>query len=184
MSEEAEKLELLRERARKLAARRVRAAGRVLHERVVLVVIAGERYGIAAARLREVMRAAPITPLPGLPHFMPGMACVRGELVSVLDVRALRNRGTGASAPFFAVIEQGSRALALLADEVLGLEDVFEDELRDPLLTASARTDFIRAVTKDLVQLLDVAALFSSPRILVGFEAPHAAREVGERGEP
>ena len=40
----------------------------------------------AAVRIAEIVRRPPLTPLPGLPAWLPGLAVVRGRLFSVVDL--------------------------------------------------------------------------------------------------
>jgi purine-binding chemotaxis protein CheW len=49
--------------------------------------LAGARYALEAACVREVVRAVFITPLPDAPAVVEGVIDVRGEIVPVYDVR-------------------------------------------------------------------------------------------------
>jgi purine-binding chemotaxis protein CheW len=54
---------------------------------VVEFLLAQERYGIATRCVREVLPLVELTPLPGVPPFVLGIANVRGQIVSVLDLK-------------------------------------------------------------------------------------------------
>lgn len=49
--------------------------------------VAGQRYGLDAADVREVLRAVTPTPLPRAPSVIEGIINLRGTIVPVLDIR-------------------------------------------------------------------------------------------------
>jgi purine-binding chemotaxis protein CheW len=55
---------------------------------IVPFAMDGHRFGMLAKDVREVVRAATPSPLPGAPAVVLGVLNVRGELVPVLDVRS------------------------------------------------------------------------------------------------
>jgi len=165
--------ELLQRRAERLAQRRDAATARRVIERVLVVEIGRERVGIGINHLREVVAAAPVTPLVGVPEAVEGVGSLRGELVAVADLARLLGRTStpaasgdgGPSGRSWVVVESGQRALALRIDSVVGLRDLFEGELA-PDLGQGDGGGLVRAVTDDLVSLLDVERLLSSERLL------------------
>ncbi|HSJ23664.1 MAG TPA: chemotaxis protein CheW [Longimicrobiales bacterium] len=56
--------------------------------KLLVFELAGARYAMELASVREVVRAVFITPLPGAPAVVEGVLSVRGELVPVYDLRA------------------------------------------------------------------------------------------------
>lgn len=51
------------------------------------VVLAGESYGLAALKVREIIRLQKITPVPQLPDFIKGVINLRGRVIPVIDLR-------------------------------------------------------------------------------------------------
>ncbi|GLC26463.1 chemotaxis protein CheW [Roseisolibacter agri] len=94
----------------------------------LLVVQVGERtYALPAAQVREVARAAPVTPLPGPASWIRGLAAVRGALLPVGDLRRRASHGvasedalTGRDA-WMAVVDDGRRGAALVGLRVRGV---------------------------------------------------------------
>jgi purine-binding chemotaxis protein CheW len=174
---QSDKQAILKARAEALAARGTQTVTRNVYERIVLIEAGSERYGLPLTQLREIALATSVTPLPGLPDFMPGVSAVRGEILSVVDLAELRGHGRTGNATYFAVVEVSGRALALWFRNLLQMRDVYEDELID-LGDELART-FVRAVTRDRTHILDVPRLLASERMLVGKRTSQAraARE-------
>lgn len=90
---------------------------------VVPFAMDGHRFGLLAKDVREVVRAATPSPLPGAPAIVVGVLNVRGELVPVLDVRSrfgLRPRALVHTDHLLIVLVGGrSAALAVEAADVL-----------------------------------------------------------------
>jgi purine-binding chemotaxis protein CheW len=54
---------------------------------LLMLELAGARYALELACVREVLRAVFITPLPGAPPVIEGVISVRGDVVPVYDLR-------------------------------------------------------------------------------------------------
>lgn len=51
-------------------------------------------YGINSKNVAEVTGSLPVTPLPGVPEWVSGIASLRGDLISVIDLRKLWKKDT------------------------------------------------------------------------------------------
>lgn len=91
---------------------------------LLVFVVAGQRYALDISRVERVVRMVEITPFPGLPSLVAGIARVRGEVIPVLSLRrcfVLPERGISLSDRLILVgLER--RRVALWVDDVLGLE--------------------------------------------------------------
>jgi purine-binding chemotaxis protein CheW len=90
---------------------------------VLLVAVAGHLVALPLAKVREVVRAAAITPLPASPPGVDGVVDVRGTVVPVVDARVrlgLAPRPVDASQVFVLVLA-GERLVALRVDEARGV---------------------------------------------------------------
>jgi len=168
MSPPVDKQSILRERAHQLLARRTDLVERELYERVVVVEVGRERLGLPLSRLREIVRATPISRLPDLPACMLGICAVRGEVVSVVDLAELQGSGRVGSSPFLALVASAGRTIGLTFNALLEMRDVFGDELVTGLPEAELARACTRAVTRDGVSLLDIDGLLSSELVLAG----------------
>jgi purine-binding chemotaxis protein CheW len=99
-------------------------------QEVLLFTLERQRYGLPVASVRELVRAARLTPLPRAPDVVEGLLNLRGELIPVLD---LRRRFRHAARPLspgdhFIVATTGARAVALRVDRAEGLHVIAPDE--------------------------------------------------------
>jgi purine-binding chemotaxis protein CheW len=165
---------ILRRRAEELAKPlETRVGGTRLLE-ILEFTLGQERYAFPSSCVREVFRLTEITPLPGLPSHVLGVINVRGRILSVMDIRRLLDFGvTGLTNLNQAIIlRSGEMELAVLADEVTGVYAVDLDEGQHTLPTLSvAQEQYLSAVTKDRVVVLDAEILLASEDLLVGADS-------------
>jgi hypothetical protein len=85
-----EKQKILRARARSLAigsAKRVTPQSLSLE--VVEFVLGPEHYGIESSHIREIHPLSEFTPLPCTPAFVLGLVNVRGQILSIINIKKL-----------------------------------------------------------------------------------------------
>ncbi len=122
-----------------------------------LSLICRVRGGLCSLPLRQVtetMRPLPIEGVAGAPHFVLGLAVIRGAPVPVVDAARLLGKADAPSGRWIA-LTVGLRQVALAVDSVLGVR---------PLPTNARHTlpPLLRDASRDLVSelgLLDEAQL-------------------------
>ncbi len=90
---------------------------------VLLFTLEGQRYALPSADVRELVRAARLTPLPRAPDVVEGLLNLRGELLPVLDLRRRFRLPARPLSPMdhFIVARAGPRTVALRVDRAEGL---------------------------------------------------------------
>jgi len=160
----AARRELLEARARRVSARSRQAESRELLAEVVAARRGREVWGFPLSAVREVRRLT-VCALPGLAGCLQGLVHLRGEAVSVADLQALTG-GESAAAhgeELLAVFLVGRPgALAVRVDEVVGRRSVWRDEC-----DGDGQHDFVAAVTRDLLAVIDVERLLARPEVCV-----------------
>ncbi len=170
--------EVLERRAKALAQADAEEHRRELDTIAALVAIGPESFGIPVSDLREIVTTPLIARLPNLPPWMPGVVQIRGELISVIDTARWFGIAAGSTATYLAVIDGPKGPLGLLVDAVLGFREVFADEIATTFSRdETSRGRPIRAITKDLVALVDVERLLSSDLIVVDNSARPAGQD-------
>lgn len=152
--------EILRKRAERLIAEEAESAPRRVALQVAIVGVGEQRIGIRVEDLREIVPTPEITPLPGLPRWLLGLTQVRGELLGVVDLGAILG-GSSQHRPVLAVIEDRRGPFGLACESVIGFRPIYEDEISAELVPEPDRP--FRAVTRDLVALLDMGRLPVAP---------------------
>lgn len=93
-------------------------------ERACLVALGGRPFAVDVREAREVVMLAPLTPVPGAPAPLVGVANLRGSVVGVAEARpllGLPSRPVTPGSPAL-VIAGGGLQAAIPIDRVLGLD--------------------------------------------------------------
>lgn len=101
---------------------------------VLVFRLAGERYGISAPLVREVLRIPRIVRVPMLPMSILGIINLRGEIVAVSDLRPFLGLPSGefSEKGRLVVTRTGAVVTALAVEEVEGLRSVASADI-EPL---------------------------------------------------
>lgn len=174
MSAGTDMKKILRERAEQLAREPADAqAGREQIE-VVEFLLANEHYGLAAEHVREIVPLRDFTPVPCTPPFVLGLINIRGQILTVLDVRKffdLPQKGI-TNANKVLILRTPEMEVGVLADEIAGIRWIPLDTLQPSLPTLTGiRAEYLRGVTADRLVVLDAQKILSDPHILVREEA-------------
>ena len=133
---------------------------------ILVFEVAGQRLGIRADTVREIVRAVTITPLPNAPAIVEGVINVRGTVVVVLD---LRGRFGWPPRPLdpsnhFVLARAAHREVALRVDRATDLvtcDPAAVDRAEDVLV----RSRYVAGVAKladGLVLIHDLATFLSA----------------------
>lgn len=150
--------QVLRERARALAATSLARSDEKCRFDIIEFSIARENFGVSLRFVREVAPVRDYSPVPGAPPFVLGITSIRGRMVSLVDLgRFFELPSSGLTDRNKAiVIFSGAMEFALLADTIVGVRSLAEDETRPPPKTMNAlAARFLKGVTPDSLAILD-----------------------------
>jgi purine-binding chemotaxis protein CheW len=137
---------------------------------VVEFLLASEHYGIELTHIREIHALSELTPLPGTPAFVMGLANMRGQILSVIDIKkffGLPEKGL-TDLNKVIVVRTQQMELGILADAVLGVRAIGLSELQTSLPTLTGiREEYLRGITKDPLVVLDVERILCDEKIVV-----------------
>lgn len=137
---------------------------------VIEFCLAGERYGLEYAYVREVFPLSTLTVLPCTPPFVLGIENVRGEIVSVVDLHSFFELPQPALCDRNKLIILHSEAMTfgILADVVIGVRNLSRSALQPSLPTLTGlREEYLLGVTGEPLIVLDAARLLADPRLVV-----------------
>ncbi len=166
----AEKKVILRDRARLLAQEPKAAQTEGEQLEIVEFLLAYEHYAIESEWVREIYPLKDITTLPGTPPFILGIINVRGQIVSVVDMKAFFGLPGKGLTNFNKVIilSHDDMEFGLLTDEVLGVRYLPHSEIQAPLPTLTGvRADYLKGVTLDRLVVLDAVRLLTDPKMKI-----------------
>lgn len=133
-------------------------------------MLSGEKYAFESSYIREVLPLKDLTPLPCTPPFVMGIINVRGQILSVLDIRnifGLPENNTN-NHNKVVVLHTGDMEIGILAEVILGTRSVFQGQVVASLPTLNGiRAEYLRGVTSDRTAILDAARLLSDRKMIV-----------------
>jgi purine-binding chemotaxis protein CheW len=109
--------------------------------RVLVFDIDGQRFGLDAASVREVLPAATLTQLPNLPPAIEGVLDVRGVVVPIISVRralGLDHR-TLRSTDHLVIASSRERIVGLHVDHAVEIVDLEDSDVDDSSTDSVAR---------------------------------------------
>ena len=168
-----DKKRLLKERARTLAQEDVQVYAGLQYLEVVEFRLAGEVYGIETSYIREVYPLKELVPIPGTPPFFLGITSVRGQILSVIDIKRffdLPDKGL-TELDKVVIVRSGEVELGIRADVILGMRSIPQGDIQPSLPTlAGIREKYLSGITKDAVIILDIQKLLADENFIVQSE--------------
>jgi purine-binding chemotaxis protein CheW len=131
----------------------------------VSFAIGSEQYGVDIMAVREIKGWSDITHLPKQPDYMRGVLNLRGAMVPIVDLRCRFAQGLTEATPMHIVIvvQIGSKAVGLLADQVLDIVSVEANQIQPvPRVSENAQADFLSGLVtagSQMMALVDLSQL-------------------------
>ncbi|MGD0231010.1 MAG: chemotaxis protein CheW [Syntrophorhabdales bacterium] len=163
---------ILKARAHLLA----RAPEETKHGEVIEVLeflLANECYAVETQFVREVYTIKDYTPLPGTPLFILGLINVRGQIVSVIDIKKFFDMPDKGISDLnkAVIIHDDTMEFGVLADSMLGVLRISMNEIQPPLPTLTGiREQFLKGVTPEGIVILDARKLLADKTIILNEE--------------
>jgi purine-binding chemotaxis protein CheW len=136
-------------------------------QRFLAFTLAQEQYAIPLLRVKEVIAMTEATPVPYTPPHFKGIINLRGQVISVIDLRAKLKMAKSEGQPETSIIILDLAPLCLGAvvdsiDSVLALEP--EEISPTPDIETTVQGQFLNGVArkdKKLILLLDIESILS-----------------------
>jgi len=161
---------VLKARARALAQNSNEQSALAETVEVLEFQLGSESYGIETRFVRELYRAKKFAFLPGVPSFVLGITSVRGEILSVIDLKK-----------FFAlpgvetiehnrviIVQNEVMEFCIPVDNITGVRLIPLEDIKPPPPTLTPITrEYLRGVTSDRTVLLDGEKILTDRKLMV-----------------
>ncbi|ULA63347.1 MAG: Positive regulator of CheA protein activity (CheW) [Nitrospira sp.] len=97
--------------------------------RICLVTLGGELFAIDLRHVREVFEVEAVTPVPGVPSTLVGVANIRGTVMPLADLRPSLGISSATPLPFVMVVRHGQQQVGILIDAVPEIRTIHPDDL-------------------------------------------------------
>jgi purine-binding chemotaxis protein CheW len=167
-SEETRRILKVRAQALARASETAEAGGEYIE--VLEFSLAQEGYAVETLHVRDVYPLEQLTPLPCTPAFVLGIVNLRGEILSVIDIKKffdLPEKGL-TNLNKVIVLESATMRFGILADAIAGTRRIPVASIQRSLPTLTGiREQYLKGVTPDRTTILDAEALLTDPTIVI-----------------
>jgi len=150
-------------------------AGRLEKEQLMQLVgftIGVQQFAVDILVVQEIIRAAPITPVPNSPEFVEGVINLRGNIIPVIDLRKRLNLYTEKATDediWIIILDIDDKITGFIVDSITEVLKIQEETIEPPpeIIVAGLGSQYIRGVS-DIGEALLIILDFR--KILVGDE--------------
>ena len=165
-----DKKRILKARARGLAKETKDEAAAEEQIQIIEFSLAHERYAVESRYVREVYPLKDLTAVPCAPPFVSGIINVRGQILSVIDIKKffeLPEKGL-TDLNKVIIIHNDAMEFGILADVILGIRTIPLGDIQPSLPTLRGiREQYLKGVTPERMVLLDAEKLLADKNIVV-----------------
>ena len=166
---EEQTLKILKERAKKLA----RPAIKKTEEEEIDIIeftMSFENYGIESSFVREIYQLKEIVQIPGAPVFIYGITNIRGQIISIINLKKLFELPEHGISDMnkIIIIRNQKMEFGLLADSVVGMKKIAVKSMQKKLPTLNGiREKYLMGISADKTIVLDGNKLLSDNSMIV-----------------
>lgn len=130
-----------------------------------------EEFGVDINAVREIIKVGLVTPIPNSPKYIKGIINVRGEIVTIIDIKSRFNLDGEESAPKHIVVTKQEEGLfGLMVDEVSEVLRIQNNEIKaPPSIMTNIHKKYVTGVLTHqnrLIILLDLNKVLSQNDLL------------------
>lgn len=135
-------------------------------ERFIRFSLGEEEYAMPLLRVREVIAMPDITPIPQTPPYFLGIMNLRGQVITIIDLRTkLSIKPSNGAEVAVIICDLGSICIGVVVDSINAVLTPKAGEISDrPSMQGGKNSEYITGVYRKeqgLVLLLDVSKLLS-----------------------
>jgi len=112
--------------------------------------IGNEQFGVDILMVQEIIRAAPITPVPNSPDFVEGVINLRGNIIPVIELRKRLNlyKEEANQDTWILILDIDGKVTGFIVDFVSKVLKVLENSIEPPpdLVVAGLESQYIHGV--------------------------------------
>jgi purine-binding chemotaxis protein CheW len=128
---------------------------------IVNFTIGEVNYGVPVEQVREVRDMQTVTPVPGSPAFVEGVTNLRGQIITVMDLRKRLNLpDKGDANEKIIIIDLGKQAIGVVVDSVTEVSTIRGPDIEKNAEVTTTLDESILGVGKQgnhLTIILDIA---------------------------
>ena len=140
---------------------------------IIEFLLSYEKYGIESSYIKEVYAMKDFTTVPCTPDFVKGITSLRGEIISIVDIKKffdLPDKGL-TDLNRVLIANNGKMKMGILADRILGVKMVLNNDIKTDLKSIkNISSSYLKGITSDHLIILDIDKILTDPNFIVDQE--------------
>lgn len=138
-------------------------------ERFLLFSIGTEDFAIPLLKVREVIAFTAVTPIPNMPSHFKGVINLRGQVISIIDLRSkigVRNTSADQETTII-ILDSGEKNLGVIVGSIRSVLSLSLSEISPPPEVTQVSQQFVSGIAKagdSLILLLSVPKITGSEK--------------------
>lgn len=138
----------------------------IIPDKVLCFNLGQEEFAVPLLNIKEVIAQPDVTPLPQSPNYLLGIINLRGQIISIIDLRTKFNiKPMPNNEAAVMILDMNGQFLGVVVDKVNSVQSIKENEIAEkPSVDNSKNHDYIEGVFKKeekLIFLLDISKSLS-----------------------
>ncbi|KXS43580.1 MULTISPECIES: chemotaxis protein CheW [unclassified Candidatus Frackibacter] len=136
-------------------------------KQLIVFDLGGEEFGVKITKVQEIIRMKELTQLPNASEFMAGIINLRGDIISVIDLRkrfGVEQKETKKTR--IIIVEMDNQDVGLIVDSVSEVLRIEPADIEDaPERIAGIKDDYLKGIGKvddRIIILLDLDQLLTT----------------------
>ena len=132
-----------------------------------------ETYAFETSEVREIYKVFEITSLPSEPGFLAGIINVRGEILSVINIKQFFNleKTEESNIKNIIILQKDNKTLGILADDIMGVFNIPKDNIQSSLPTLDSSGDkYLKGITQDRIIILSAINILNDKNLIIDEE--------------
>ena len=134
---------------------------------IVNFTVGEVNYGVPVEQVREVRDVQAVTPVPGAPSYIEGVTNLRGQIITVMDLRKRLNITKEGRGEKIIVVEMGKAAVGVVVDAVTEVSTIAGADIERHMQVTKKLEDYLVGVGKQgeqLIVILDLAKIIAESK--------------------
>jgi len=164
-----QKVQKLKERAKTIAKKNEKSEDNGAYLEIVEFFLAEGKYALELKYIREVYSLKELTPLPFAPSFVRGIVNLRGQILSIIDLKELYELSPGECTENqqTIILSSDNMEFGIFTDGIAGVSKIPVNLIQPRISTQKDfRSEHIKGITRECIVVLDGEKILSDKKIL------------------
>lgn len=120
-------------------------------------------FGLLTENVTEIMKTHELKPIPNSPEWVEGLINLRGEVLTLVNLYSLLEMDDFNINDCYnntVIVKLENNSIALMVDEVIGVNDIKEDELQPASDNDNSYVESLITVDDRIINVLELKSLF------------------------